>query len=421
MGLLADAVKKQQAQKSSSGSGSASSSRASSGRGSGSAGGPSYQGFSIFEDHEKNEKKFTNGSEAASYLQKCSSLFNRSVVDGSYAVNDIINNKEWRVDMDTDGDGEIEDGVAIADAIASSFDSELDLYIQEQLENIMEKYNCYNLKALFGAPDSQALKDLARLGIRADAVGDDSAWQNRTYSFSLVELPDNIEELSDEELLELVYSDDAKILEDKNGKKGSIIFSDCLIPDGIANGAEINLSSILDVMGYDCISKADFVNNPDEYYELLDAIGENLTNGAYTSSGTTIKDIYGEKTLDIATATRAVYTANGAAYGVKGWANSAISFEDNLAFIESRGLGSAGGNIISGLGASNGSLGDSSSLEDSKLDKAKEKENEKVKKEAEKILEHKINEYKQEKGEAPTGLDLDRLTREANQEAKVKA
>jgi hypothetical protein len=82
-------------------------------------------------------------------------------------------------------------------------------------------------------------------------------------------LPDDA---TDEEIMAYVYGDNAEILEDAAGKKGSIIFADCLTSDGTAQGAEMNLSSILDQMGYECVSKADFMGQEQQYYDLLENI-----------------------------------------------------------------------------------------------------------------------------------------------------
>ena len=124
-------------------------------------------------------------------LRKYDKLFNRNIVDGYDRIDEFLQNKEWLVTMDVDGDGQItgnEENVQIADAIALSFDSELDLYIQEKLEVVINNAGDQNLRNLFGTKDSIGVKQLALLGIRIDAVGNASSWQNRTYSFSLVEL-----------------------------------------------------------------------------------------------------------------------------------------------------------------------------------------------------------------------------------------
>ena len=377
--------------------------------------------FSIFDMYEENELTFTNGTDAAKKLSAYDRLFGRSIVDGAGRIDALLENDDWRVDMDVDGDGVIEDGVSIADAIALSCDSELDLYIQNELEKIIQKYGpeCnFNMRAMFGDKNSPALVELARLGIRADAVGDDSAWQNRTYAFSLVEpvLPEGVEsidELSDEELYNAIYHKDAKVLEDANGGKGSFIFSDCLIPDGTANGAEINLASILDTMGYECISKADFVENPDEYFALMDEIGSMVANGEFDASST-IADIYSENTLDISTAVRAVYTANGNAYGdyEDGYWGKAITFDENKALIERLGLGE---NCNSNTIRVNG---EEININPSDNETTEVEENAEKQEKADEILAQKVEAYKEDhNGEEPTVEEYAQMVREARQEA----
>lgn len=341
---------------SSSASSSSSSSNASSSS-SGSSGSRSSS-VSIFE----NETNYNSVSDCIKALKK-NELFGRAVEDASYRIqDDLLNNEEWKVDYDVDGDGQAEDGVKLADAIALSCDSELDLYIQDALENVMKEHGC-NLRDLFGTKNSVGLRELAKLGIKVDAVGDDSNWQNRTYSFSLVEIPEDIKAQGEDAVLTAMYGDpengiepmDLKVLEDANGKKGSFIFSDCLVPDGTSQGAELNLSSILDSLGYECLSKADFANNPQEYYDLIADVQAGLDAGEYGASEHTVNNIY-NKTLNISTAVRAVYTANGNAPGQWG---KALTYEQNLERIAKCGLGSTG-NINGGnsLYNSKPSLGD---------------------------------------------------------------
>ena len=375
------------------------------------------------EDYEKNEVgngEFKSVSDAINALLDSELFKNQGIKDGaSHIMKDVINNNQWKVDMDADGDGVIDQGVNLADAIAASFDSELDLYIEDQLHAIMEKYQCYDIKALFGSENSQAVKDLAALGIRADAVGDDAEWQNRTYSFSLVEVPEGFDKLSPEEQMEIVYSDDAKILTDGNGKKGSMIFSDCLVPDGNAQGAELNLSSILDTMGYDCISKADFVGREDEYHALIQELGEDIVNGEYTSDGTTHADIYTEKTLKIWVATRARDTANGDAPGQ--WSQH-LTFEETMDRIERFGLGAEGGSLrkTGSLSTNNSKMSESDALSDAKQTEEAKKEAEKQAKTTD-ILDKLISKYEAEHGEKPVGQDLAKLEHQAEQQAKTQA
>ena len=342
---------------------SSSSSNSSSAASSSSGSGSRASSVSIFE----NETNYNSVSDCIKALKQ-NELFGRAVEDASYRINDdLLNNEEWKVDYDVDGDGQAEDGVKLADAIALSCDSELDLYIQDALENVMKNHGC-NLRDLFGTKNSVGLQELAKLGIKVDAVGDDANWQNRTYSFSLVDLSevgdynnDGVQDLND--TLAAMYGDeenglepmDLKVLEDANGKKGSFIFSDCLVPDGTSQGAELNLSSILDSLGYECLSKADFTENPQEYYDLIADVQAGLDANEYGASEHTVNNIY-NKTLNISTAVRAVYTANGNAPGQWG---KAMTYEENLERIAKCGLGSTGNiNGGSSLYISKPTLGD---------------------------------------------------------------
>ena len=69
-----------------------------------------------------------------------------------------------------------------------------------------------------------------------------------------------------------MVDDLGNIIEDTMGNKASIIWGDWVIPDGFAQGAELNLSSMLDLMGYECISKADFIGHDAEYQQLLSTV-----------------------------------------------------------------------------------------------------------------------------------------------------
>lgn len=320
--------------------GSSASSSSSSASSSGNSGSRSSS-VSIFE----NETNYSSVSDCINAFKQ-SELFGRAIEDGSYRIqNELLNNEEWKVDYDIDGDGEAEDGVKLADAIAASFDSELDLYIQDKLEEVMQNYGC-NLRDLFGTKNSVGLRELAKFGIKVDAVGDDAYWQNRTYSFSLVEIPDDIKAQGEDAVLTAMYGDeengiepmDLKILQDANGKKGSFIFADCLVPDGQAQGAELHLSSILDSLGYECLSRADFVDDPQAYYDLIASVEAGLENGEYGASEHNVNNLY-NRTLNISTAVRAVYSSSGDAPGQWG---SAMTYEENLERIAKFGLGGTG-------------------------------------------------------------------------------
>lgn len=260
---------------------------------------------------------------ALSNLQN-SSLFEKDHVGKHFdrmvcAIQDLVENNEWKINMDTDGDGTTED-VSLADAIATSFDSELDLYIQEEVNEVIRKYGHCSKEYL----SNEARMALALKGIRIDSIGDSTSTTNRAYSFSLVDVDDDIKELmkkdnltkeEQERIYNAVYSNDAKIMEDSDGNKGSYIFADCLIPDGYAQGAEVNLSSILDQMGYDCISKADFIGKEGDYEATIRAAKDYIYNKEHNST-TGINDLYGN-TKAIQEAVAALWGGNASAPGTK--------------------------------------------------------------------------------------------------------
>ncbi len=267
---------------------------------------------SIFGDDYYNDNTNISASEAISRMKQ-SSLYDNTV--GCYfdrmsrAAEGLRNNESWRISMDTDGDGQTE-SVALAEAIASSFDSELDLFIEEKVEEVIKKYGHCSKQYLSEA----ALKELASYGIRVDAVGDDGKTTNRAYAFSLVEVPPEHKDDAYNWMYKTEEGKNAKVLEDKNGKKGSYIFADCLIPDGYAQGAELNLSSILDQMGYDCVSKADFIGREGDYKKLMSEVESRLANGEY-KGGQSMNDLYGNR-KDILTAVSNLWGGHGSAPGV---------------------------------------------------------------------------------------------------------
>ena len=294
------------------------------------------------------------------------------------ATEKLVQNNDWMISI-ADENGNISD-VALADAVAASFDSELDLYIQDIVGEVMAKYGTCSK----GYLSDQARAELAAKGIRVDSVGqgdeENGSNTNRVYSFSLVELPANFESMSPEEQMEFVYSDDAKIVEDKAGNKGSYLFADALIPDGYAQNAEINMSSILDTMGYDCISKADFIGadgkfNQAEYDAMLSEVGDLVNSGELTGSDK-ISDIYGN-TREICDSIKRLWGGDGAAPGQYG------------------------------IGGGDGTTAAEKAKEEKEL-------NDKY----EKILDQKKADYKEEHGEEATGDDLAKLESEAKIEAK---
>lgn len=130
-----------------------------------------------------------------------------------------------------------------ATAMADSFDCAQDLYIEKMIPELIAEFggNCaYTYGDSMGILAHKAEIE-AKYGIRIEEIYDESG-QHRTYSFSLVDT-------------------EGKVIENTDGSKASIIWGDWVIPDGTAQGSENNLSSILDQLGYDCVSRADFMDN----------------------------------------------------------------------------------------------------------------------------------------------------------------
>ena len=214
-----------------------------------------------------------------------------------------------KVDIDLDGDGVIQDnekGVDAAQAMAASYDSELDLYIEDSIQKFIQE-NCGSDTSFwwegrgFMQPEMQK-KLYEEYGIVIEQVGDD----RRTYSFSLVD-------------------DEGNVIEDANGNKASILWGDWVIPDGFAQGAELNLSSILDSIGYDCVSKADFVFNEElggeaKFDEMINTLHKDVANvldltnsSAYTGEEAKYSRISDTKTSQMYGGTQIISLATGGA------------------------------------------------------------------------------------------------------------
>ena len=146
----------------------------------------------------------------------------------------------------TDSQGVTKSGV---EAMADSYDSVLDLYTQEQFKKVLEEYgsgtfvnNCNFLKHTKEIREKYGIDIKLVETKNADGSKAVQGIQNRTFEISLVD-------------------DNGNIIEDAEGNKSTILFGDWVIPDGCAQGAEFDFISVIDEAGYDCISKADFINN----------------------------------------------------------------------------------------------------------------------------------------------------------------
>lgn len=362
--------------------------------------------------NDKGDKNTSNQASRSDINEAYSSIKNNSLFAGDgvgayedrmkCAIERLQDNDKWTVNTYNEETGEYEDQ-KLLDAIADSYDSELDLYINEIVRDVM--YNIgENDQVNFGSCSKSYLSDaaieyLASKGIRADAVGD----TNRTYVFSLVKMPskEQIEKMTTEEIMSHVYSDDAEILTDEKGNKGSIIFSDCLIPDGYAQGAEFNLSSILDEMGYDCVSKADFKGFTEaEYFEYINGMEDLIQSGEFDKySNEGLDKLYGQ-IKDNGDFRSGAQNAVNQLWGGRGFAP-----------------GTGGG--IDGTEAEN--YVDVERYEEERKERALEEEKEKERQE---FIDNYIYDAKQDyiakNGTEPTAADLEQIEKEATNKADIK-
>ena len=191
----------------------------------------------------------------------------------------MVNKSSARGELkyDMNGDGTME-SVDTASAIANSFDSVLDLYIQREVENCIKKFGKST-----GSNGFLSEKALEYLKTEKHIVVNDvqctaAKMKGKVWSFSLVD-------------------DEGNIMQDENGKLGSCIFADGLNADGYLEKAEIQFSNVLDELGYDCISRADFKGTDKEYDQMLKEIEAGINSGLYQGSDKNIKCIYGTEVI----------------------------------------------------------------------------------------------------------------------------
>lgn len=127
-------------------------------------------------------------------------------------------------------------GTQWAEEMATSYDSVLDLVLDEKLNNAINE--------MFGE-DSMPSWDrlyasrgtlLENYGIAIDCL--DPQNEHSTYVVSLVD-------------------EEGNVIQDENGNLAQTIKNDKLMPDGLAQRNEIFNSAVLDMMGYDCMSALD--------------------------------------------------------------------------------------------------------------------------------------------------------------------
>lgn len=163
------------------------------------------------------------------------------------------------VTADFDGDGKMETQ-NIINTIVDSCDSKLDLVIDYALRDAVQHFGTACLAGLLSDEGQQYLKD--KYGIVVNRVGD--KW-DRVYSFSIVD-------------------ENGKVLQDEDGGLATKVFADNLTADGNLGPLERNLASVLDNMGYDCVSDADFVGKESDYEEFMTDILEEIKEGDYKGS-----------------------------------------------------------------------------------------------------------------------------------------
>ena len=150
--------------------------------------------------------------------------------------------------------------------MAASYDSVLDLVLDEKLSNAMKELFPNQDMPSWGAllNKSSVLKE--KYGIVIEQTSD------RMYYLSLVD-------------------ENGKIIQDEMGNLAQVKKYDGMIPDGLAQVNEVFASGALDMMGYDCISMLDFSKKEYEAIKEM-AYLDNLSLGTSSDiKGTDIKSI----------------------------------------------------------------------------------------------------------------------------------
>lgn len=179
-----------------------------------------YQGFT-------NNGKVINGSCTEGGMRK-------AIVGGSKYITV------------TNSDGVTMSGV---EAMADSYDSVLDLYTQSQFEKVLEEYGYGTF-----SNNNNFIKHVDEIREKYGIDIKEVATQNPDGTTAIDGISHRTFEIS-------LIDENGNIIEDAEGNKSTILFGDWVIPDGTAQGAEFDFISVIDQAGYDCISKADFMNN----------------------------------------------------------------------------------------------------------------------------------------------------------------
>jgi len=148
-----------------------------------------------------------------------------------------------------------------ADEMAASYDSVLDLVLDEKLNVAMNEIfgegSMPNWDSLYGCRD----RLLKEYGISIVCLDPDNS--HSTYVVSMVD-------------------ENGNVIQDENGKLAQTIKNDLLMPDGLAQRNEIFNSAVLDMMGYDCVSAIDLT--PEEY-EMIKEMAKMDSSDLGSSSG----------------------------------------------------------------------------------------------------------------------------------------
>ena len=224
---------------------------------------------------------------AISYLNHNSNVFKKKIkfhdkdshknAKEQTGLKRLINNDDGSKGKITYADGT---SVDLAKGIADSFDSVLDLYIQREVEKIAGNGGGGNIKEDFLTKEN--IEKLRQKNIVVKSVQLDNLKGGHAFSFSLVD-------------------DNGNIMQDENGNLGSCIFADCLNPDGYMQNCEMNFPNILDQLGYECLTKADFKGTDAEYQQMLNEIEQQIATGAFKGE-TALTSIF-NKELDFKPAT----------------------------------------------------------------------------------------------------------------------
>ena len=239
---------------------------------------------------------------AISYLNNNSNVFKKKIkfhdkdsnknAKEQTGLKRLINNDDGSKGKITYADGT---SVDLAKGIADSFDSVLDLYIQREVEKIAGNGGGGNIKEDFLTKEN--IEKLRQKNIVVKSVQLDNLKGGHAFSFSLVD-------------------DNGNIMQDENGNLGSCIFADCLNPDGYMQNCEMNFPNILDQLGYECLTKADFKGTDAEYQQMLNEIEQQIATGAFKGE-TALTSIF-NKELDFKPATGKGFSVDNsiAAFGI---------------------------------------------------------------------------------------------------------